>query len=529
MFAIVGTLMLLTLVGESKSEVNRSNQFIQRVIDCYFTNNSIEFVELICNNTNKNYVRDNCYSILFKDELRNINRSKVKYLKTGRCQSEIFDISLAEIFPKIISLDISYLGYKNLFQDTSSKAESFNFEKLQKLNASYNEIGAIDDMFDYTENINEIDLSHNKIRSIFAESFKTTDAIKVLNLSYNSIVSLEVSSLVDMGQLLVIDLSDNLLETFDMGLFIRNAELEVIHLENNRIKRLTFAMNFMPVFETLTFFSAARNQIDNFNEIIIQCLGINLQVLDLSGNFLDNLNSSMFVTLKNLQRLNFSHTNLTKFDFNAFKHPENVISIDLSGNQLNELNLSLKHNFSRLKEIFLQENDLNELKNFSILTLPKLQRIGISRNWFSCDYATDFVQQWAEIDVIGNTCEQKTNGKDIESHLILYVIIAVVISLFGIICAAVWIFRWNALSRTQHDNEQSTQQTTEYFPPQNIDQNNDSNSQHSSHTDYEEPVYCEIGEPQIVYNHLNFNLQPLSPNLLHYDHLGTFNRYPQFI
>lgn len=199
-----------------------------------------------------------------------------------------------------------------------------------------------------------------------------------------------------------------------------------------------------------------------------------------------------------------------------------MTSIDLSKNQLKEFNLSSTTYFTSLSSIYLEDNDLNELENFSISTFPNLRSVGISRNWLSCEYATEFVQQWKAIEVTGDPCDQKKIEKDAENHLIKYVILTTVIILFGSMIAAVWIFRQNALSKTQQINQDTPEQIMGEISQQNIDQHSDS----SSHT-YEEPIYSEIDPTHLnepAYNHLRFYPQPLSAILLHYDNLRTSSR-----
>lgn len=530
MFIIVMTVVLLTFAGESNQskDLSQSSKFVQKISDCHYLGNSTRSVELICNNVDDSYVSDNCFSSLFTNSSNMRGRSKVKFLKTGKCRSTKFDSSLAEMFPNLLSLDIASLGYTTTPAEESLIAKNFNIPKLKKLNASFNEISLIGDMFNNMEDVNEIDLSHNRISSIFEESFEITNNIKILNFSHNSIVSLEVSSFENLGKLLIIDLSDNLLETFDMYLFIRNVRLQEIHLENNRIKTLLFSNNFMPIYDTLTFFSAAGNQIDNFNEIVIQCLGTKLQVLDLSGNSLGNINSTMFEGLNDLQRLNFSHTNITKFNFNAFEHPEKMISIDLSYNRLNELNLNLTTNFEDLKELYLQENDLDVLKNITNFTFPMMNRLGISRNWLNCNYATEFVHQWKDIQIIGDPCDQKTNMKN--ESTIFYVIFVPTIVLFGAVVIGIWFnIRRKNSSKNQQNNDQTTPRAPEHLVQWHAERmqrpKENEQSDRSSWTPYEVcHIYEEINPVPVEYDHLNHNPQPSTNILPHYDNFKTLNR-----
>ncbi|XP_031635437.1 toll-like receptor Tollo [Contarinia nasturtii] len=358
------------------NEIENQVKLAQQITDCFFIQNSTESVELECDTVNVNSSKSKCYSALFEDESMKAGRLKVNELKSGQCRSQTFDTKLAEMFPNLVTLDISYLGLKVTPQNVDEAiGVSFYFEKLKKLNASHNEIGALGDMFYFTANINDIDLSHNNISIVSASSFATNDAVRKIDLSHNSISTVESLSFEDMGNLRSIDLSHNFLKTFDLGVFMRNVKLRAIHLENNRIKQFTYdAYGGIPKFDTLVFFSAAGNRIENLNENYLQCLGPALKLLDLSWNPLDQLNSSMFDGLNSLTHLNFSHTNLSQFDFDAFKHPDKMKSIDLSHNHMHTFNLTA--NFSSLEALNLEDNDLRDLKNISNATCPALSSVG---------------------------------------------------------------------------------------------------------------------------------------------------------
>lgn len=174
-FALV---LLFTFSNCALSQKINDDKFAAKIKDCIFVEeNSTESVKLICDNevTYQNqmteYAKDNCYSILFEDESKDDNRSKVMNLETGRCRTMTFDGSLATLFPNLISLDISYLGFVSYFSNPII-GQYFNFKSLIKLDASYNSMYELNaPMFNYTKNITEIDFSYNHIKSISSTCF----------------------------------------------------------------------------------------------------------------------------------------------------------------------------------------------------------------------------------------------------------------------------------------------------------------------------------------------------------------------
>lgn len=512
--------LILCICGRDPNQIQNNDQIIT---GCVYVNNDITSVALICNNSDGNYTKDNCSSLLLQSGTTSF---MVKRLKTGRCRSKTLDKILSEKFPNIITLDISHLRLITNYDDFTVVADGFNFVNLRTLNASHNRINIIGNMFENLEMIDELNLSFNEIVGIFVSSFETMILLKFLNLSHNSIISLDSSTFAEMGELQVIDLSNNLLEAFDFEVFWGNVALQAIHLANNRLKKLVFSSERMPRFDRLKFFSAAGNEIDNFNEIIISCLGSALETLDLSNNSLDHLNSSMFIGLRSLKHLDFGHTQMTEFDFKAFERPEILQFIDLSFNHLNQLYLSSTIIFNSMETLLLPENNLIYVENITNSTFPNLTIVEISQNCLTCDFATKFIEQWHNITVIGNPCDQKYIAIELDDDddnevkkPALFVTIASVL----IVCTitAIWFIR----SKKTPQSEQQIEQNVEHYPihsfdqqsQQNsqyssfsLDQQSQQNSQYSSFTHQDEPIYSEIGPAAVKYDKLNFIPLPSS-------------------
>lgn len=389
--------------------------FLDRITDCVYIGNSTELVKLFCtdsygtddDNFNETVQKpdeirskDDCYSSLFHSDVMEINRSNVKSLKMGECQSQTIDQSLAKAFGNVTDLDISHLGI-------NSRDFDLGFDFLEQLNASHNEIGSIpSEIFDYMENLSVIDFSHNKIISIFSDTFEGADALASIDLSHNELANLESSAFQYLTELQLVDLSDNFLETFDIGAFTYNENLRSIRLENNRIKRFVYYFGFIPVFDRLNNFSIEGNQIENISDTIIRCLGKALQRLNLSGNPMKRLNVTTFKGLTDLQYLNLSHINLAHFEAGTFEQLEHLKLLDLSYNRLTNVEFGSDGNFKNLETLNLESNNLNEINSVLPARFPKLNTFGVAKNRLSCDYATKLVHQWETLEIIGDPCDQ---------------------------------------------------------------------------------------------------------------------------
>lgn len=288
-----------------------------------------------------------------------------------------------------------------------------------------------------------------------------------------------------MGELQVIDLSNNLLEALDFEVFWGNVALQFIHLANNRIKQLVFSSERMPLFKRLKFFSAAGN------EIIIRCLGSALETLDLSNNSLDHLNSSMFIGLRSLEHLDLRFTQLTELNFKAFDRPEILQFVDLSFNHINQLYLSSTIIFNSMETLFLPENNLIQFENVTKSIFPNLTIVGILQNCLTCDYATKFIEQWHNITVVGDPCDQKniaTKPHDDDDNGLKKPALFVTIASVLIVCkiTAIWFIR----SKETPQSKQHIKQNVEHYPMHSFDQQSQQNSQYSSFSHQDEAIYC---------------------------------------
>lgn len=414
----------------------------------------------------------------------------MKILKIGNCRSQSIDQTLSEAFKNVTALDISYLGIHSPYKHSDSV--NLQFDNLEKLNASHNDIVVIPNQLFYgMDYLFEVDLSHNKIISILSDSFEGADELKILDLSHNEITFIDSSTFQDLEQLQIVDFSYNRLETFDMGIFMYN-DLLLLRIDNNRIKRFVYAFDYMPVFDTLIAFMANGNEIDNFTDIFLQCLGSALRVLNLSGNRILRLNATSFEGLKSLQSVNLSRTHLMHFDAGTFQNLSELESLDLSYNELDEVNFGTA-NFSNMEMLNLEGNHLNKLNNVSPKQFPKLARVGISKNRLTCGYATEFVQQWTSLDIIGEFCDQDGSNDTFSAPNVFSFI---GIALIFVMIPSGWAFlRMRSVdgntTENHYDNPvfvvQFHGETANVGPSIEL-------RQPGAQMQPEEPIYCEIDE-----------------------------------
>lgn len=470
-----------------------------RISDCIFIDNNREAIEIICDNFNETKREGGrCYSWLFKTESQTENQMNVKELKTRDCQSREYDESLSELFPNLISLDISFLGLEIPLTN-----HEFYFDDLQKFNASHNKFRKINsNMLFSTGNISDVDLSFNYIEIILSSTFQYSKTIRTIDISYNLIRYLESLSFDALKELRIVNLSSNLLEFFDMNLFEKNIKLEELYIENNRIKRVYVDVNYRA--ENVKVLSVAGNGIDfdSVYSLITKCFGSALRVLNVSSNNFTSSNFSMFHNLNHLQHVNLSNIHLSQFDFSAFKVLDDLQSLDLSSNYLNSLNFTEVKPFESLDYLNVENNDLSDLKVISVSNFPNLSKIGLKQNHLSCDYATKFLKEWPNLTAIDDQCDQKTEGGKINGFMVVGIIFG---SAITIVCIVV------AINRKSSRSNNFEHQTMPNF------------TYNKNNPIYEEPIYTEIDLSPRNYDRLEFEGQPTTLKN-HYDNAILSNQ-----
>lgn len=163
-------------------------------------------------------------------------------------------------------------------------------------------------------------------------------------------------------------------------------------------------------------FNIAGHRLDDTAQTI-QLLGDQLESMDASQNYLGSLNDTTLSKFTNLQHLNFSQTNLSTIECNAFYHQRKLQSLDLSYNDLSWWKFNTSSNsFSQLEILNLEGNRLTEIDDVNPSNMPKLTTLGIARNRFSCQYLVRFLNQWQNVKLTGPRSINNMNVNGIECN-----------------------------------------------------------------------------------------------------------------
>lgn len=312
---------------------------------------------------------------------------------------EILDVSqnnLAET--NFLSLSQKYLPTNSTEQMNGSVVE--RHEYLRTLNLSNTNLPISDfRSFEHLRSLENLDISHNQLRSMNY----TRLSIKILDLSGNFLGEVNTNTFEKLRNLVGLKVSNTNLVISNTNPFEPLKKLAVLDLSNNDLEQVDFEI-LSPTLNKLFGFQATNCHIRNASALI-QHLGKTLMALDLSDNFVGDLNVDKFKTL-HLYSLHLSNANITNFNYNAL----NMVylrSLRLSHNQLREIDFrSNSFADNSITELDLEGNELIEIKNLNRYRFKWLRSLAISKNQLSCECLTPLIRVWNG-KFVGNPWEQK--------------------------------------------------------------------------------------------------------------------------
>lgn len=196
------------------------------------------------------------------------------------------------------------------------------------------------------------------------------------------------------------------------------------------IEQLNISNNFIEEIDPSTFkaipnllrLDLSHNDIKYLHENAFDTL-IHLKELDLSFNPIENLQIETFAYLQQLEILSFKHTKLNSIQLGIFLYQHNLKSLDLSENNLKTVNFE-QHSpiFHDLLILYLSKNHLTDLNGFHNKIFPQLRRLDIRANHFTCTYLQGFIERidWSKLRLVNNpqlTKEHKAHVRGVNCEI----------------------------------------------------------------------------------------------------------------
>lgn len=285
----------------------------------------------------------------------------VKYLKRlDLSRNDISNVETAS-FKGLRQLKALVLSHNKMI--SFKKGIIFGVENLEDCLLDHNFIGSIDDgafmtsSADRLSKMKNLNLEHNNIRKIEAETFKGVPRLKSLKLGNNNIRKIHPQALTDLSYLETLTLNNNKIRKLNNGVFSNLKKLYSIDLSRNRIRLIGEDM-FLGL--------------DKLEDLLI------------SGNKLNSVHKLAFRALPNLNSLDLKENRLVSFNFSTVTNMPQLTIMDLSKNHLFWVDIPSTA-YLRLKDLLLSDNSLQSLSSNIDNIMGRSSIISLMNNPWTCD------------------------------------------------------------------------------------------------------------------------------------------------
>ncbi|XP_035710126.1 protein artichoke [Folsomia candida] len=336
-------------------------------------------------------------------------------------------------FSGLRSLERLYLQRNNISW-IHGDAFSSQTKALQYLDLSFNQLKTINRaIFSGLAFIEEINLSHNDISTLEDGSFSNLRSLRILDLSTNRIQSLHYASTFHPAGLEILKICCNTLSELLIGIpatssssslssgetgsltsprfqsppiALKELDLQQNDLTGSVVRQLNLGRlevlqisgnnltdmdeNMLDGFPSLNFFSAEKSHITSLPGNVFK-LNLNLAVIRLSDNFISHIPDSVFIPagigggqagagVSPLRELHLRHNRLRAFPYKALGNSTLLEVLTLSGNRINTLDLN-RIMLPRIKQLDMNDNRLTKIMGGSMTkSTPLLQVVDFGEN-----------------------------------------------------------------------------------------------------------------------------------------------------
>ncbi|OXU20561.1 hypothetical protein TSAR_011477 [Trichomalopsis sarcophagae] len=276
---------------------------------------------------------------------------------------------------------------------THLPAEFRFLHRLESLFLQHNQIGSLDGTLQKARRLKFLELSYNDLQVLTEDDFLEAEMLEDLELGHNKLTSLggdgnvntdgattANSALYPLKSLKCLNLTHNELSEFSFSSIRGLRELRMLDLSSNKIGRLLRGRS--PTERTiLSPLVVLQNLVEEEGE---ETAGASIQDMRLQHNELRNLEGSLFVGMKELQRLNLSHNALgPTIALRDLRGLDGLRVLDLSYNELTTLEDTSETWLPSLEELNASHNRLVTLSERDFRGFPGLCWVDVSDNRIS--------------------------------------------------------------------------------------------------------------------------------------------------
>ena len=286
--------------------------------------------------------------------------------------------------PYARDLDKDLFPYKNLQKLSLTNAQLYfiSFSKnvnLTYLDLSHNNIKEIDSQdFKSLRKLCTLNLSHNKLEKIPGYAFQYLESLTELLLNNNKLVSLNLYAFGYLSKLQTLTLSNNQIgnDTLKSGIFDNLSKLRTLNLSGNMLHSLS--VGFFSGLTELELLDLGGNKIKELEPETFVCM-TKLYTLMLENNEISVVHRRAFQGLIRLRTICLGSNHLTTLE-NGF--PDTLEFLDVKYNEIHTIQADTFKNCRFLKEVNLRGNKLTLLPQGLFRSVP-LQSLILTNNLFT--------------------------------------------------------------------------------------------------------------------------------------------------
>ena len=369
-----------TWAGTGVRELDLENNYIRFIQEDVFRNSSLSVLKL--SNNQISHLPANTLSSLALRELRLANNTLSSLSWNtfeGQFNLESLDLSgnilmssglpanLTQYLPSLLELNLCSNQLDNLPPEFTASLPS-----LQVLRLCDNQLGAVS-LSANMINLANIDLSGNLIRTIQEWDFSGHSSVSHLSLAGNVIAEIESKAFRNLTSLLVLDISDNKLFSLPDGVrFLTN--LQTLDVSNNFISDIN--KESLDAMSSLWRLQMHGNLLLNISDGLFSGLR-SLQILDLSANRISRVESGAFAQNSRLRAVRLDGNQVRVLD-GVFQEVPGLIWLNVSDNNIQHFDYAL---FPRsLAWLDISHNEISIIKNFFDIQKSAISYLDLSFN-----------------------------------------------------------------------------------------------------------------------------------------------------
>lgn len=221
----------------------------------------------------------------------------------------------------------------------------------------------------------------NRIKTIHANAFHNLPKLEILVINQNQISTIESQSFMNLEKLRSLnDFRFQNIEFIRPFAFVGASSLPSLDISSNRISYLvnnTFSgllgLNELNLADNFILY-AEPNTFD-------ESLSTQLSCINLSLNYLKEINESTFANLKSLAYLDLHYNEIKSIEPYSFVSQQNsLIELDLNRNKIGFIKNTYLFNMSKLEKLNLSQNQISSIERDSFRGMRQLKILNLSNN-----------------------------------------------------------------------------------------------------------------------------------------------------